>query len=86
MYDSRDFLCISVYQYQVELYTGSESKPGTNTDVSLQIFGQRGDTGLRKLMASKTEEHKLEPGKVRINLSLFRKKFFCRSKHRLEVI
>ena len=65
MYYRRDFLCILVYQYQVELYTGSESKPGTNADVSLQIFGQRGDTGLRKLMASKTNENNFEPGKVR---------------------
>ena len=53
----------------MELYTGSESKPGTDANVSLQIFGQRGDTGLRKLMASKTNENKFEQGKVKDSLA-----------------
>lgn len=53
-----------MYQYQVEVYTGDESKAGTDANVSLQLYGQRGDTGLRKLMASKTNANKFEQGQV----------------------
>ena len=60
-----NYLNITVHQYQVELYTGSESEAGTDANVSLQIFGQRGDTGVRKLMGSKTNENKFEQGKVK---------------------
>ena len=58
------FFSVLVYQYHVEVYTGNESKAGTDANVSMQLFGQRGDTGLRKLMASKTNTNKFEQGQV----------------------
>ena len=46
------------------IYTSDDFKPGTDSNVYIQIFGDGGDTGYRKLMASKTNTNKLEPGNV----------------------
>ena len=46
------------------MYTGTESKAGTDANVSMQLFGQRGDTGLRRLLSSKTNSNKFEQGQV----------------------
>ena len=53
-----------MYQYKVTVYTGEDSKAGTDANVFIQIFGQCGDTGYRKLMASKTNANKFERGNV----------------------
>ena len=54
----------TVYQYKVSVFTGEESKAGTDSNVHLQIFGECGDTGFRKLLTSKTHENKFEQGNV----------------------
>ena len=59
---------ISAFQYHLEVYTGTESKAGTDANVSMQLFGQRGDTGLRKLLSSKTNSNKFEQGQVSCDL------------------
>ncbi|KAK3579121.1 hypothetical protein CHS0354_022141 [Potamilus streckersoni] len=48
--------------YQVETYTGQKFKAGTDTNVFIQIFGEWGDTGRRRLMESKTNSSKFESG------------------------
>ena len=48
----------------VSVYTGEESKAGTDANVYLQIFGECGDTGYRKLLNSKTHDNKFEQGNV----------------------
>lgn len=59
------WVLFSVYMYQVEIYTGEQFKAGTDANVSLQLFGERGDSGLRRLMDSKTNLNKFEGGEVR---------------------
>ena len=54
----------TVYQYEVSVFTGDKSKSGTDANVYLQIFGECGDTGYRRLMASKTHTNKFEQGNV----------------------
>ena len=55
---------ITVYQYKVSVYTGDDSKSGPNANVYLQVFGECGDTGYRKLITSKTHTDKFEQGNV----------------------
>ncbi|XP_013396607.1 lipoxygenase homology domain-containing protein 1 isoform X2 [Lingula anatina] len=54
----------SVYKYQVEVYTGDKSGAGTNANVYLQVFGERGDTGKRKLLKSTNNSNKFEQGQL----------------------
>ena len=61
-------MTISAFQYHLEVYTGKESKVGTDANVSMQLFGQRGDTGLRRLLSSKTNSDKFEQGQVSCDL------------------
>lgn len=60
-------ICFAVYKYQVEVYTGEQFRAGTDAKVSVQIYGERGDTGLRRLMDSKTNTDKFEGGEVSIS-------------------
>ena len=53
-----------MFTYQVEVYTGDEFQSGTDATVTLQLFGERGDTGPRRLMNSKTSADKFESGAV----------------------
>ncbi|XP_052774352.1 lipoxygenase homology domain-containing protein 1-like isoform X2 [Mya arenaria] len=53
---------LDVYQYEVSVYTSEQSKPNIEANMYLQIFGECGDTGFRKFMASKTHTNKFEPG------------------------
>ena len=55
---------ISVFTYEVEVYTGDKWQAGTDANVSVQIYGERGDTGMRRLMQSKTNLDKFEGGAV----------------------
>ena len=48
------------------IFTSDDSKPGTDSNVYIQIYGDGGDTGYRKLMASKSNTNKLEPGNVSV--------------------
>ncbi|WAR22969.1 LOXH1-like protein [Mya arenaria] len=49
-------------KYEVSVYTSEQSKPNIEANMYLQIFGECGDTGFRKFMASKTHTNKFEPG------------------------
>ena len=70
--------CI-VFQYMVTVYTGEESKAGTDANVYLQIFGECGDTGYRRLMTSKTNLNKFEQGSVSRGTSKWGNNGFCRN-------
>lgn len=50
--------------YEVSVYTGSKRGAGTDANVFLNIFGQRGDTGERPLSKSKTNMNKFEKNEV----------------------
>ena len=51
-------------KYLVQVYTGSKSRAGTDANVYINVFGERGDTGVRPLKQSKTNRNKFEKGKV----------------------
>ncbi|KAL3869892.1 hypothetical protein ACJMK2_042519 [Sinanodonta woodiana] len=56
---------LKILRYLVEVHTGEKFKAGTDANVYLQVFGQRGDTGERRLMTSKTNPlNKFEAGKM----------------------
>ena len=50
------------------MFTGDDSKAGTDANVYIQIFGECGDTGYRKLMGSKTNSNKFERGNVSFSI------------------
>ena len=54
-----------MHQYLVEVYTGIEPAGNTEAQVYINLFGQRGDTGIRKMLKStpltdKNEDDKTE--------------------------
>lgn len=51
-------------QYTVDVYTGDKSFCGTNANVYLTIFGDKGDTGERELSHSETHRDKFERKQV----------------------
>ena len=55
---------VSVVKYIVQVYTGDVKKAGTDANVSITIYGERGDTGSRKLIKSNTNLNKWEGGQV----------------------
>ena len=55
----------AVHKYWVEVYTGDRAGAGTDAHVYIQIIGERGDTGLRKLIRSREIGPKFEMTKVR---------------------
>ncbi|PAA79474.1 hypothetical protein BOX15_Mlig008366g2 [Macrostomum lignano] len=48
--------------YKVHVFTGDKSGAGTNADVFLTVFGEKGDTGERELINSETYTDKFEKG------------------------
>jgi hypothetical protein len=48
----------------VEVFTGNVKGAGTDANVFLNIFGDKGDSGERKLHKSETNKDKFESGKV----------------------
>lgn len=54
---------LSLDKYLVQVYTGSRSMAGTDANVYINIFGERGDTGMRFLKKSKNM-NKFEKGKM----------------------
>ncbi|XP_065836583.1 lipoxygenase homology domain-containing protein 1-like [Oscarella lobularis] len=54
---------LAIVIYNVSVFTGKTSGAGTDANVFLQIFGERGDTGARTLRTSKTNKNKFENGK-----------------------
>lgn len=54
-------------KYIVQVFTGSRSMAGTDANVYINVFGERGDTGIRQLRKSQNM-NKFEKGQVRIAL------------------
>ncbi len=50
--------------YVVDVCTGDTRGAGTDANVFLTIFGDRGDSGERKLHKSETHSNKFERGQV----------------------
>lgn len=53
-----------VVKYEVMVYTGKKRGAGTDANVFITVFGERGDTGSRQLRSSKTNRNKFENGKA----------------------
>ncbi len=51
--------------YIIEVYTGDKLRAGTNANVYIQIFGEHGDSGEKKLVKSETHMDKFERNQVR---------------------
>ena len=49
----------------MSVYTGDKRGAGTDADVFVNIFGERGDTGERPLRQSKTNRNKFERNQVK---------------------
>ena len=54
-----------MYNYLLTVYTGKEDGAGTKANVYVQIYGERGDTGRRKLLKSINHDDKFITGQVR---------------------
>lgn len=67
------FICSSEISYYVEAYTGDMDEAGTEANVFIQLYGDKGDSGPRRLLHSKTNDNKFEKGKVILtfNMNLF---------------
>lgn len=57
-------LCLAAKTYVVEVFTGDVSGGGTDANVFITIFGDKGDSGERKLHKSETNKDKFERGRV----------------------
>lgn len=54
------FFFFLVIPYEVSVYTGDKRGAGTDANVFLNIFGERGDTGERPLLKSANNFNKFE--------------------------
>ncbi len=61
---SRDLKIMKVKKYVVDVYTGDKLRAGTNANVFLQMFGELGDSGEKKLIKSETHLDKFERNQV----------------------
>ena len=50
--------------YEVSIITGNVMSAGTDANVFINLFGEKGDTGKRWLKKSKTSEQPFEKGNV----------------------
>ncbi|CAL1540467.1 unnamed protein product [Lymnaea stagnalis] len=55
---------LPVVHYTVQVYTGKKQGAGTDANVFINIFGEKGDTGKRILKRSKNNKNKFEKGQV----------------------
>ena len=47
---SINFFChVTVVQYQIEISTGDDDNAGTESNVYMTLYGERGDTGMRTM-------------------------------------
>ena len=56
----------TVFKYLVETHTAYMPGSGTDANVYIELYGERGDTGRRKLLHSHNEGDKFETGKVEL--------------------
>ena len=54
-------------EYRVSVITGDKLGAGTDANVWIELYGERGDTGRRMLKQSTKNRDKFEQGKVRSN-------------------
>ncbi len=54
-------------KYQVEVYTMDVEYADTEAGVYLTVYGQRGDTGRRRLLKSLNTEKMFQQGQVRLH-------------------
>lgn len=47
------------------MYTGDESKAGTDANVFIKIYGENGNSGEKELKTSKSHRNKFERNQVR---------------------
>lgn len=62
--------------YEVSVFTGDESGAGTDANVFLNIIGENGDSGERKLHKSETHMDKFE--KNHVSSSSLNQSFFLK--------
>nr|KAI8760088.1 lipoxygenase homology domain-containing protein 1-like [Biomphalaria glabrata] len=55
---------LPLVHYIIQVYTGKKKGAGTDANVYINVFGDRGDTGNRFLKNSKTNKNKFENGKM----------------------
>ncbi|XP_066274370.1 lipoxygenase homology domain-containing protein 1-like isoform X2 [Branchiostoma lanceolatum] len=55
---------LPVLKYQVEVHTSDLFSAGTDSNVYIAIYGQRGDTGKRELVRSQNNDMKFEQGQT----------------------
>ena len=60
-----EILNLSVKKYNVNVYTGDVRGGGTDANVFLTMFGDKGDSGERKLHQSETHKDKFERKQVK---------------------
>ena len=60
-------IVLSGKKYSVDIYTADVKGAGTDASVFMTMFGEKGDTGERKLHQSETNKDKFERGKVITN-------------------
>ncbi|XP_078590357.1 lipoxygenase homology domain-containing protein 1-like isoform X3 [Branchiostoma floridae x Branchiostoma japonicum] len=55
---------LPVLKYQLEVHTTDQFSAGTDSNVYITIYGQRGDTGKRELVRSQNSDMKFEQGQM----------------------
>ena len=60
------FFLVTAKKYTVNVYTGDVSGAGTDANVFCTIFGDKGDSGERKLHKSETYSDKFERAHVSV--------------------
>ncbi|XP_078677295.1 uncharacterized protein LOC144913960 isoform X2 [Branchiostoma floridae x Branchiostoma belcheri] len=55
---------LPVLKYQLEVHTTDQFSAGTDSNVYITIYGQRGDTGKRELVRSQNNDMKFEQGQM----------------------
>ena len=76
-------LSSAVLAYRVEVCTGRESDAGTDAGVHLMLVGQRGDTGLRRLLnplpSTTHSSRPFQPAQVSTLLSVDSRRYYTPS-------
>ena len=62
-----NYAVVSAKKYVVEVFTGNISEAGTNANVFLKMYGNRGESKEEKLRQSETNKDKFERGRVSLS-------------------
>ena len=55
---------VTVHNYYVSIHTGNVKEAGTSADVTFNLYGERGDTGKRKVVSTINTDTKWQQGQV----------------------